>query len=528
MNLLIVDDEHHVVDWLDELLEDALPQLERYRAFSGVQAQSLLKRARMDILLCDIRMPQMSGLMLMEYVLARWPRCRIIFLTGYSDFDYVYKAIQNPGVRYLLKTEDDDVITGAVRDAMNEILAEQAAQRDSETLLRHAGNLLQGERLLRDMIERKRPSAPEEAGELGFEASAPVFLLRGYLTGGDRASATRGLKCVDVLKRCLGFRFRVAQCALNAEDYLWALQPLAEGPENAQVLAGHLDVLQDMLGGIDGASVKLYWREQPLPFAQLSAALREFLLDSDRQPLPEGAIVSNLAPQRSSEPLAQALSPLEIRLRLNSARELGALLIQEDLEGYRALYARITRDLRPVKSRHDSACTQIYLTIALGLMQYISDRSLETALSFHIGLGDLRSPDGFDTWENAFGYLERVAEEIISLSMHDSQQQQESVARQLAQYIDLHLADDLSLASLAGMLHYNPSYLSRVFKKQTGQTLSAYIAGTRIRRACDLLRTTHESVGSIAAQLGFESSQYFATFFKRTMGCSPQAYREKA
>lgn len=78
------------------------------------------------------------------------------------------------------------------------------------------------------------------------------------------------------------------------------------------------------------------------------------------------------------------------------------------------------------------------------------------------------------------------------------------------------------------MLHYNPSYLSRVFKKQTGQTLSAYIAGTRIRRACDLLRTTHESVGSIAAQLGFESSQYFATFFKRTMGCSPQAYREKA
>ena len=52
---------------------------------------------------------------------ALWPRCRIIFLTGYSDFNYAYQAIQMSNVRYLLKTEGFDKVMEVVKDVIDEI-----------------------------------------------------------------------------------------------------------------------------------------------------------------------------------------------------------------------------------------------------------------------------------------------------------------------------------------------------------------------------------------------------------------------
>lgn len=101
MNLLIVDDEPYIVDWIVELLQKEMPFLKVFKAYSGTQAVSVLEHTCIDILVSDIRMPKMDGLHLMELVRSRWQHCRILFLTAFSDFDYVYTAIQQKGVRYL-------------------------------------------------------------------------------------------------------------------------------------------------------------------------------------------------------------------------------------------------------------------------------------------------------------------------------------------------------------------------------------------------------------------------------------------
>ena len=71
-----------------------------------------------DLLVADIQMPRMTGIQLMEQVCKNWPKCRILFLTGFGEFDYVYTAIQKKGVRYLLKTEDDAVPPKAASTSM--------------------------------------------------------------------------------------------------------------------------------------------------------------------------------------------------------------------------------------------------------------------------------------------------------------------------------------------------------------------------------------------------------------------------
>lgn len=120
--LLIVDDEPTIVEGMYQLfIESCSFELDVCKAYSGVEAVRILKETKVDIILSDIRMPGITGLQLLEKVSLYWPSCRVVFLTGYSEFDYVYAAIKKPGVKYILKIEGDDVILKAVEDALSEI-----------------------------------------------------------------------------------------------------------------------------------------------------------------------------------------------------------------------------------------------------------------------------------------------------------------------------------------------------------------------------------------------------------------------
>src|SRR5690606_14704865 len=107
--LLIVDDEEIIVNGLYEIFRNIKDlDLDVYKAYSGEEAIEWLNRTRVDIVLTDIRMPGIDGLELLEIIHRSWPQCRVIFLTGYDEFEYVYKAIQHKAVNYILKIEDND------------------------------------------------------------------------------------------------------------------------------------------------------------------------------------------------------------------------------------------------------------------------------------------------------------------------------------------------------------------------------------------------------------------------------------
>lgn len=93
-------------------------------------------------------------------------------------------------------------------------------------------------------------------------------------------------------------------------------------------------------------------------------------------------------------------------------------------------------------------------------------------------------------------------------------------------YIDAHLSDNLTLSTLADTLNISSSYLSSLFKKETGQTLTAYINARRIRQAQHLLETTKLQVQTIAQHCGIMDVQYFSKLFRSITGTSPKKYRQ--
>lgn len=105
-------------------------------------------------------------------------------------------------------------------------------------------------------------------------------------------------------------------------------------------------------------------------------------------------------------------------------------------------------------------------------------------------------------------------------------QEQEEALRKLEDYILEHVGEDVSLDHLAGLVHFNPSYLSRFYKKNRGMTVSEYIAGVRVGRAQRLLRYTEKRIADIASELGFETPSAFGAFFRKRTGQSPAQYRK--
>jgi two-component system sensor histidine kinase YesM len=95
------------------------------------------------------------------------------------------------------------------------------------------------------------------------------------------------------------------------------------------------------------------------------------------------------------------------------------------------------------------------------------------------------------------------------------------------------IADNISLSNLqreelAQMVYLSPGYLSRIFKKETGMSLSDYITRKRIVMAKQLLSKTNLSITAIAERVGLSYASYFTKLFKENVGMTPQEYRQQS
>ncbi|XEC95740.1 helix-turn-helix domain-containing protein [Paenibacillus tarimensis] len=92
-------------------------------------------------------------------------------------------------------------------------------------------------------------------------------------------------------------------------------------------------------------------------------------------------------------------------------------------------------------------------------------------------------------------------------------------------WIEEHYHEEISLERLAEETHLSPNYLSRVFRQETGSSITDYMTARRIKQACRLLETTDRSVEQVGSDVGFANISYFIQLFKRVVGTTPLKYR---
>ena len=130
------------------------------------------------------------------------------------------------------------------------------------------------------------------------------------------------------------------------------------------------------------------------------------------------------------------------------------------------------------------------------------------------------------TAADIFQLFSTMVHKYCLLVKNHSMQQYSQLVQHVILRIETDLVADLSLKAHAEYLNVNASYLSNLFKKETGITLTEYVNRTRIDHAIFLLNTTDMQIQNIAQSCGVPDVNYFTKLFKRIIGKTPKEYRQ--
>jgi len=95
------------------------------------------------------------------------------------------------------------------------------------------------------------------------------------------------------------------------------------------------------------------------------------------------------------------------------------------------------------------------------------------------------------------------------------------------QFIQMHLADEISMDHIANNVHLNADYLTRIFKKEVGVSISKYMINKKIEKAKELLVHTNKSIGEVATIVGYYNYSSFNRIFTKETGVSPQEFKNR-
>lgn len=539
MRLLIVDDEHYIVNYLTDLIEEQhFPDLEIYKCYSGKEALSLIQTSLIDLMLLDIHMPGMSGLEVASQVSEQLPRCRIIFLTAYDSFDHIYESNKLEHTRYLLKTEDDEVILKEISHALEELEEESnkllllSEAQQKAFLLSH---LLQQNILKRIVaghsIEKLERELIIAGSDFTLDLHRPVYLMYTQvhyktLDETNLTNSTYTLQYLQLIRKLLEGKFQFSMLDFGKGTLLLFFQPL-------QPFSSEYAFLQSVANDFGDyyftkyrrrVTTVLYpevseWNEvcsrfhKMQQYAELSGDAVPLIYPSDSTH--EDDTVDTLPAEVSIDRVSLEKKLQELSFYLYQGAE------KDYLHTLKSLCAECTR----IRSMHSISAIKTYTSVSLLLMQYIDLYQLQGKIASKIALYPLYYIHDFSSWKEAFRYLEKLSGQIFDILHSKKLDRNEQLVQKIKTYIRDHISESLTLTTISRIVNYNEAYISRLFKQINGMGISEYISLERINKAKDLLVTTSDSMQNIAAATGFDTAQYFSLVFKKTTGVSPSEYR---
>ncbi len=547
-SVLIVDDEPEIVDSLFELLSSASPgQLDILKAYSGREAQCILSAVKIDILLTDIRMPGINGFQLSETAKSNWPGCRVVFLTGYNEFDYAYSAIKSNCEDYLLKTESNGEILRTIEETVKKI---EQSLRDEELLNRAKIQSRELLPLMRDkfLLELASGGVPsnrllkDRFLELGISLNPDkdVYLLLGRPDGltGNPGSGLYDAEYRAAVRlateEALGRYSHKALFELDPTTFLCLIQA-GEKDEPGQadtlsIIKGAIENIQNICRQSLSLTVSFALGTDPAPLGTLPEKLLSLrkLLDIGAGLGQEAFLTDRSFSMERLERLTSYEND-DLKKHTLSAQKLASLSSYLDRglrKEYFDLLAEITDCLRNLKNKNNHFGLEIYYSIANCLLSYINRWLIADAIAFKMGLYKLTRIDFHDSWQDAVDYLHLLSEEIFKTQKNNCEKMAVTSVKFIKQYTHEHLKEDLSLSRIAELVYFNPSYLSRLFKQVTGMNYSEYLMEVRVGRARELLADTGMLIHEVVEAVGLGSPTYFGRIFKKATGMTPQEYRD--
>ncbi len=207
-------------------------------------------------------------------------------------------------------------------------------------------------------------------------------------------------------------------------------------------------------------------------------------------------------------------------------KQLTDLIMVGKFEAAKKLLSEMIENL---KDAHYDYFSQIILTITLELNNTIQllEKANELTLPFQFNTF-IAKINNMESVEELLNLFFRLFDEMDAQLELKKKSKNEKLVQEIIGIIQRDYRDvNLSLESIADLVHLSSSHLRRLFKKETGSSIADYISRTRMEQATHLLLSTSLSIANISEQVGYVNSTYFFTLFKKAHGITPAEFRSK-
>lgn len=528
--VLIADDEY----WIRENLRNIIDWDEYSFSFMepAVDGEDVLRKMDADcpdILITDINMPFISGVELVRIVKNKHPQVVTIILSGYNDFEYVRESLLSGAIDYLLKPLTKVGLIQVLAKAV-EVINTDRSMREKDKSIKE--KLLKASSVIRDkelsmmismdeLTDTNIAHHPISEIELDFTGFSLVLIkiyninqLLSRKYGFDMSQFSFDTKNI-ISSLFNGGKHITFNNAYSPNEYI-----IITESDNG-LLKNVCTKLMKTLEGFIGSSINIAVSRHYFSFKDIRNAYNEasFALMSRRYR--PGSTIKSI----------HGVKDLCIKKRLLPEHE------NKLVFGIKNRYGKMIKDLVfnqvglkrcdngswlyiEVKQTVDRILNIIYSTAnenispheiaALENLMALMDKTLESCCA-----------------DEVCSVMEQIIDEALSLAAPSPAPNEtiNETVKLVAEYIDQNYFEQLSLSMLSKLFLVESSYLSRAFKRDTGENLMLYIAKKRIEKSIQLIEEGKYSLTDISYLVGYDDYPYFNRVFRKITGKSPREYK---
>lgn len=522
MKLLIVDDEKLTREGLsNSIIWKGLGINHIYEADDGLNGLYLVKKHKPDIILTDIRMPRVNGIELAEKVREILDNCSIIFMSGYSDKQYLKAAIKLNAINYIEKPINHNEVKEAIIKAIKNVNQNKLTQQTEDN--------------------RKKEEVAKLVHNLNYTNSESNYIDYQEQLSNLGFSIKSNTSCNTIIVKIIDSQDLLSNLNLRyIEEYI---SDYLRNSFEYKVSHIHAIKKNEFIVFHLFYDLKTSFKYILNVFHKLSAEL----LNICKFYVCIGERVVGI------DHIHESYNTAVILLQNAFFQDINSVLVYKDIDDRKDSALMIPDDLDKtfellLKTKDDEA-TRLFLDNIYKILKYSNNILVSTAKelyyklllkieeaeeSFHIPLQELPY-EGHSLLKSVMACetIDELHSLIMSSTLYFFKQVKNTSGENInivyiKEYVNKNYMDNnLSIKSISDFIQLSPSYACTIFKNETNQTLNQYITECRIDKSKRLLLDPRNRINDISYKVGYSDSNYFSKSFKKLVGHSPTEFREK-
>lgn len=525
MNVLIIDDQPDVVEGIRQGVNWRFLEIEHvFQAYNSEEARRIIEQKEVQVMLCDIEMPNGSGLELFEWVCMHYPDIKCIFLTAHADFSYAQKALKLGGFDYLVQPAPYELIENALQRALLQLKKE----KEQRQVLVYGNYVSRHEKDLLAVLLREYLSGQQESGQtlmqylntlsiqIDLKERCWIVCIKILEEKGREQKLDPELQHFVVentfMEKMGEYACQLLFCVIDGNTYAGVFYDISIGDWK--------DVCEKLEDFVNMAGEKLHLTvacctDKDTDVENLPGSFERILEQVESNTI-RGRGVFYVVKGEYGQGRKYVAPDFE---KMKNCFLLGQYQMANDMvQEYFEELGKRGGIGKKVLTYFQQDFLQLFFDI-------LSTQSVKAHEAFQEEYDIMALRKSTESLEQMYHLVDFVTGYLKGLNGENSKEAN-PVDRAVA-YIRKNIHNNINRTDIADNIYMNPDYLSRLFKKEKNISLTDYIVQEKLKMATAMLKSTGLPVSVIASDIGYTNFSYFTQVFRKSYGMSPSEYRQR-